>query len=100
MSIGELLSKHRTKVLGLTQTAAGALVAQLPQYPALLSPKHAGYVMIGLGVSTSILGFINTQIINTQISQGASNALDAAGVPPVTANAAMAATGTTPVPPT
>jgi hypothetical protein len=74
----DFLSRHRTKVLGLTQATVGALVAQIPQYPALLDAKHAGYVMIGLGVSTSVLGFINTQVINTQIT----NAVNAATTPP------------------
>lgn len=59
-------SRHRTKLLGGAQIAAGAITTQLPQLQSVLKPLHYGVAMMVVGTSTAVLGFINTGIINSQ----------------------------------
>lgn len=61
-----LLTKHRTKILGGTQVAFGAAVTYLPQLQSAMRPVHYGLVMMGIGVSTAVMGFINSTIASEQ----------------------------------
>jgi hypothetical protein len=60
------LWKHRTKVVGLTQTLVGSVMSGMSYLQANLKPIHYGISMLTFGVITATLGFINTQIINSQ----------------------------------
>lgn len=64
MGIWAAISKHRTKILGGIQVGAGAIMTQLPQFQAELAPVHYGLIVMVLGTSTAILGFINSSLNN------------------------------------
>ena len=57
-----LLAKHRTKILGGTQVGIGAVLSYMPQLQSLLKPVDYSIAMIFLGVSTAIMGFVNSAI--------------------------------------
>ena len=58
--IVDLLKKHRTKILGATQVGCGAVVSYLPQLQSIMKPIHYGFAMMAVGVSTAVMGFINS----------------------------------------
>lgn len=62
----KLLWKHRTKVVGLTQTLLGSVMSGMAYVQQSLKPMHYGLLMLAFGVITACLGFINTQIINSE----------------------------------
>jgi hypothetical protein len=59
-SVWRVLKRHRTKFLGGFQVASGAVVTQLPQFQATLKPVHYGLIMMGLGTTTAIMGYVNS----------------------------------------
>ena len=57
------LVRHKTKSLGLLMVLAGAFQANIIYIQAMIEPKIYGFICMGLGVTVSILGFLNTQTI-------------------------------------
>ena len=101
-SLKILWLKHGQKTLA-TALGSMALVDLTGYHDSIAAiAGEKGYASIRLLGAVGIVwrAMQATKTINIQVSQGASNALDAAGVSPGNANAAMVATGTNPVPPT
>lgn len=61
-TVWPFIANHRTKILGGMQVAAGAAMTYLPNIQTFLKPLHYGLITMGIGVTTSLLGFVNTAL--------------------------------------
>lgn len=76
MNVLNFASRHRTKILGMAQVSCGAIMTQLAFLQPTIKPITFGLSMMALGVSTAVLGFINTNIVNSQIAQAVDKAIN------------------------
>lgn len=60
MKFWQFLADHRTKILGLAQAIVGAIMTYLGNIQAFIKPLTYGLIMMGLGITTTIMGFFNS----------------------------------------